>query len=50
MNSNIDIAKLMNMLSKMDKKELENSLNQVSEILNSRDAENIINQIKKQKN
>ena len=34
-NNNIDVNSLMNMLSKMDKKQLEEGLKKASEILNS---------------
>ena len=44
------MAQLMNMLSKMDKKEFESNLSKVSKMLNSKDADNIINQIKKNNN
>ena len=47
MNNNIDMAKLMAMLSKMDKNELNEGLNKVSKMLNSKEADNIINEIKK---
>ena len=46
MDNKLDMAQLMNMLSKMDKKELESNLSKVSKMLNSKDADNIINQIK----
>ena len=46
-SNNIDIAKLMNMLSKMDKKQLEEGLTKVSAILNSKDKDKIINEITK---
>ncbi len=36
----------MAMLSKMDKKEIEEGLNKVSKMLNSKEADKIINQIK----
>ena len=49
MNNNMDMAKLMNMLSKMDKKDLEQGLNKVSQMLKNKDAESIINEIKKNK-
>ena len=45
-NNNMDMAQLMNMLAKMDKKEIEKGLSQVSKMLNSKDADAIINQIK----
>lgn len=47
MNNKIDMNQLMSMLSKMDKKDLENGLNQVSKMLNSKEADNMIEQIKK---
>ncbi len=47
MNDKMDMAKLMNMLSKMDKKDLESNLDKVSKMLNSKQADNIINEIKK---
>ena len=37
----------MDMLSKMDKKELEAGLSQVSKMLNSKDADKLINEIRK---
>lgn len=49
-NNNMDMAKLMSMLSKMDKKDLEAGLNQVSKMLNSKEADNMINNIKKNNN
>ena len=36
-NKNMDMAGLMSMLAKMDKKELEKGLNQVSKMLNNND-------------
>lgn len=50
MDNKLDMAQLMNMLSKMDIKELESNLSKVSKMLNSKDADNIINQIKKNNN
>lgn len=50
MDNKIDMAQLMNMLSKMDKKDLEANLAKASKMLNSKDADNIINQIKKNNN
>ena len=47
MNNQMDMAKLMSMLSKMDKRELEQGLSKVSKMLNSKDADAIINEIKK---
>lgn len=46
---NIDINKLMQAINKMDKKELEQGLAQVSKILNNKQADEIINQIKNKK-
>ena len=48
-NTNMNMAQLMSMLSKMDKKELEDGLNKVSQILKNKDADTIINEIKKSK-
>ena len=39
-NNNIDMNKLMNMLSKMDKKQLEKGLEQVQNIIKSKDNNN----------
>ena len=50
MNNNLDMAKLMNMLSKIDKKDLENGLAKANQILKSKDADKIINEIKKNNN
>ncbi|CDA16353.1 unknown [Clostridium sp. CAG:571] len=46
-NQNIDISKLMNILSKMDKKQLEEGLSKVSQVLNSKDKNKIIDEITK---
>lgn len=48
-NNNFDMAKLMNMLSKMDKKDLEAGIAKANQILSSKDADKIINEIKKNK-
>ncbi len=48
-NQNMDMAQLMSMLSKMDKKDLEQGLSKVSQMLKSNDANSIINEIKKKK-
>lgn len=50
MNNNLNINDIMKMLSGMDKKQLENDLSQASKILNSPDADKIINQIKNENN
>ena len=47
MNNKMDMNQLMSMLSKMDKKDLEKGLNQVSQLLNSKEADSMIEQIKK---
>lgn len=47
--NNMDMAKLMNLLSKMDKKELEQGLNKAAQILNSTDKDKIINEINQNK-
>ena len=49
MDNKINMSQLMSMLSRMDKKDLENGLNQVSQILKSKDANTIIDEIKKGK-
>lgn len=46
-SNNIDISKLMDMISKMDKKQLEDGLTKVSQVLNSKDKNKIINEITK---
>ena len=49
-NKNMDMAQLMSLLAKMDKKDLEQGLNQVSRMLKSKNANDIINEIKKTNN
>jgi len=44
------MAKLMNMLSKMDKKDLEAGLAKANQILGSKDTDKIINEFKKKQN
>lgn len=44
-SNNIDISNLMNMLSNMDKKQLEEGLAKASQVLNSKDKDKIINEI-----
>ncbi len=39
-NNNVDMIKLMQMLSKMDKNQLEKGLQQVQQMLNSKDNKN----------
>ena len=48
-NNNMNMAQLMTMLAKMDKKELEQGVNKVSQMLKSKDANTIIDEIKKNK-
>ena len=43
--NNMDMAKLMSLLAKMDKKDLEEGLAKASTILNSKDKDKIINNI-----
>lgn len=45
--NNMDMGKLMEMLSKMDKKELEQGLAKVSQVLSSEDKSKIINELGK---
>lgn len=47
LNNNIDMAKLMAMLSKMDKKDLEAGLAKANQILNSDQKEKIISELQK---
>lgn len=49
-NNNVDISQLMNVLSKMDKKDLEKGMNQLSSILQSNNNGEIINQLKNNMN
>ena len=50
MNNNINMNMLLNMLSKMDKKDLENGIAQANKILNSKNKEEILNQLKNTNN
>lgn len=49
-NNNIDIAQMMNMLSKMDKKELEAGIAKANQILQSKSKEEILQEIKNKSN
>lgn len=49
-NNKIDMAQMMSMLAQMDKKELEDGLNKVGQMLNSKQANQVIEQIKKNTN
>ncbi len=48
-NKNMDMAQLMTLLSKMDKKDLEQGINKISNLLKNKDTNQIINEIKKEK-
>lgn len=48
--NNFDMNKLMNMISKMDKKDLENGIAQASKFLNSKDKEDIMKKISNMQN
>lgn len=48
--NNSDMQKIMDMLSKMDKKELEAGIAKANAILNSNDKNSIIEQLKKNNN
>ena len=48
-NNNMNMAELMAMLAKMDKKDLEQGISKVSEMLKNNDTNSIINEIKKNK-
>lgn len=49
-NNKIDMTQMMSMLAKMDKKDLEEGLNKVSKMLNSKEADQVIDEIKKNTN
>jgi hypothetical protein len=46
-NNNIDMSKLLQMLSKMDKSELEAGIAKANKILQTKDKNDILNQINK---
>ena len=48
--NNFDMNTLMSMLSKMDKKDLERGIAQASKLLNSKEKDSIINELKKNNN
>lgn len=50
MSNNVDIGQLMKILSKMDKKDLENSMTQLSNMLKTNDKSKIINELKNNMN
>ena len=45
MNNNMNMNMLLNILSKMDKKDLEKGLQEANKILNSKNKEEILNQL-----
>ena len=47
MNNNIDMSKLLEALSKMDKRDLEAGIAKANQILKSTDKKDILNEIKK---
>jgi len=47
MNNNMNMNMLLNMLSKMDKKDLEKGIEQANKILNSKNKNEIIEDLKK---
>lgn len=47
MNNNIDMGTLMNLLSKIDKKNLEKSIEKANEIMNSKDKDKLIEDLTK---
>lgn len=47
MNNNFDMKELLNLISKMDKKDLQASINKANEIMNSKDKNKIIDELKK---
>lgn len=49
MNNNMNMAELMAILAKMDKKDLEQGISKVSQMLKNNDTNSIIDEIKKNK-
>lgn len=49
-NNNIDMSKLMNILSQMNKQDLEKGVSQLNNILSTNDGKNIVNQLKNSMN
>ena len=49
-NNNMNMNLLLNLLSKMDKKDLEKGIEQANQILKSNKKEDIINQLKNSQN
>ena len=50
MNNNMNMNMLLNMLSKMDKKDLEKGIEQANKIFNSKNKDEILNDLKKNNN
>lgn len=48
-NNSMNMAELMAMLAKMDKRDLEQGINKVSQMLKNSDTNSIINEIKNNK-
>jgi len=48
--NNFDMNQLMNMISKMDKKDIEKGMAQVSQMLNSKDKEELMKKFNNQMN
>ena len=46
-NNNFDIAQMMNILSKMDKKDLENGIAKANQILQSKNKDEILREFNK---
>lgn len=44
---NLDMSQLLNILGKMDKKDLEKALSQANQIMNSNNKDQIIDELKK---
>ena len=49
MNNNLDVSKLLEALSKMDKKDLEAGIAKASQVLQNTNKEDLLNQINKNK-
>ena len=49
MDNKMDMAQLMNMLSKMDKKDLEAGIAKANQVLQNTNKEDLLNQINKNK-
>lgn len=47
MNNNMDMGKLMGMLSKMDKNQLQQGLSMMNQVLSSSEKEKIMNELQK---